>query len=307
MNIPVRNPRTGEVDYSIEAADVQAVKLAAARLREAQPAWFMRGVEKRAEALSAWADSILKYKDELTEALSVDTGRYNLSKGEVEGAAKNLKRWANIAPGLLRADEKASQLIDSITYTNQYVPYQLAGFISPWNFPVTLSLIDAAPALAAGCVALIKPSEITPRFAEPLLQTIRETPEISDFVEIILGDGQTGQALVGEADIICFTGSVPTGRKVAAAAAARFIPASLELGGKDPVIVLKGADLDKATDAVLRGSVLNTGHACLSIERIYVDESIYDEFVELLTEKASAVALNYQDILERESALRRGD
>ncbi|MEZ5895529.1 MAG: aldehyde dehydrogenase family protein [Parvularculaceae bacterium] len=296
MKIPVRNPRTGENDYVIEAADASEVGQVAARLRTAQPAWFAAGIEKRAEALIAWSDSILKHKEELTDALSVDTGRYALSKSEVEGAARNLKRWASIAPGLLQSDEKSSELIQTITYANQYVPYQLAGFISPWNFPVTLSLIDAAPALIAGCAALIKPSEVTPRFVRPLLKTIIETPEISEVVDIVLGDGATGAALVNEADIICFTGSVPTGRKVAAAAAARFIPASLELGGKDPVIVLQDADIERATDAVLRGSVLNTGHACLSIERIYVDEKIYDEFVDLLTKKAAAVDLNYPDI-----------
>lgn len=296
MTISVRNPRTGRVDYEFEPASRDEIAAKAKRLRDNQADWYGQGFEGRSAALIAWSNTIEAHKDKIIDALAVDTGRYYLSKREVEGAVANIRRWAKNAPGLLKTEEKESELIATVSYDNQYVPYELSGFISPWNFPVTLSLIDAAPALAAGSTALIKPSEVTPRFAEHLLETIRLTPEIAGAIDVVLGDGAVGAALIDEVDLICFTGSIATGRKVASAAAANFIPAFLELGGKDPVIVLKDADIDKATDSVVRGALLNAGQVCLSIERIYVHEDIHDAFVESLVCKANQLQLNTPDI-----------
>ena len=125
-----------------------------------------------------------------------------------------------------------------------------------------LSSIDAIPALIAGSAAIIKPSEVTPRFIEPLKEAISAVPELDKVLTYVAGGGETGQDIIDNVDIVCFTGSVPTGRKVAEACARNFIPAFLELGGKDPVIVTKSADLERATDAVLRGSVHATGQIC---------------------------------------------
>ena len=163
--------------------------------------------------------------------------------------------------------------------------------ISPWNFPLLLGLIDAIPALAAGCAVVIKPSEVTPRFIAPLRATLTGVPDLRDVVGIVEGAGDVGAGLIDLVDSVCFTGSVATGRHVGAAAAAAFIPAFLELGGKDPAIVLAGADLKRASSAVLWGSVANAGQSCLSIERIYVQEDIHDEFVGLLAGKARQVRL----------------
>jgi acyl-CoA reductase-like NAD-dependent aldehyde dehydrogenase len=170
------------------------------------------------------------------------------------------------------------------------------GIISPWNFPLLLSTIDLIPALLAGCAAVVKPSEITPRFVQPLMQAIAAVPVLRDVLWYVNGDGETGSQLIEQVDVLCFTGSVATGRKVAEAAAKRFIPAFLELGGKDPAIVLSGADLDRATSALLWGSVVNTGQSCLSIERIYVAEAIFAPFVEQLTEKAKRLNLAFPDV-----------
>lgn len=292
-----RNPRTGIEDFSFDAATPADVAAEAARLRASQPVWAALTPTARAGYLLRWADAIEADAYAIGEALAVDTGRRYLAHREVAGVIGNIRRWANMAPEKLEmAAMQPSQLVPGLRYGNQLVPYALCGFISPWNFPITLSLIDAVPALAAGCAVLIKPSEVTPRFVAPLAATLAAVPELQAVAGFILGDGATGQALVDQVDLICFTGSVPTGRKVAEQAARRFIPASLELGGKDPVIVTADADLDRATDAVLRGSILNSGQVCLSIERIYVEQSAHDAFLDLLVRKASAVQLNRDSI-----------
>jgi acyl-CoA reductase-like NAD-dependent aldehyde dehydrogenase len=176
------------------------------------------------------------------------------------------------------------------------VPYPLVGVISPWNFPLLLSTIDTIPALLAGCGVIVKPSEIAPRFVAPLKTALSAVPELRDVLTFVEGAGETGSILIENVDLVCFTGSVATGRKVAEAAAKRFIPAFLELGGKDPAIVLESADLELATSAILWGSVVNTGQSCLSIERIYVAESIFDKFYHQLVAKAHRLQLAYPTV-----------
>ena len=155
-----------------------------------------------------------------------------------------LIRWAQSAPELIQRYQPSANAtaIPTITTSTRLVPYGLVGVISPWNFPLTLALIDAIPALAAGCAVLIKPSEVTPRFIRPLMRAIAEVPEIAAVAALIEGDGATGAAIIEHVDFVAFTGSVATGRKVGESAARAFIPTSLELGGKDPMLVLASAD-----------------------------------------------------------------
>lgn len=152
--------------------------------------------------------------------------------------------------------DEAELIMPSISFRTQLVPYQLVGVISPWNGPLLLSCLDPVPALFAGAAVIVKPSEVAPRFVEPLMDTIRAVPEVAEVLTFITGDGETGQRLIQRVDMLCFTGSVPNGRKVAVACAERLIPAYLELGGKDPAIVTATADLDAAATAVLRGAAL---------------------------------------------------
>jgi acyl-CoA reductase-like NAD-dependent aldehyde dehydrogenase len=187
-----------------------------------------------------------------------------------------------------------------VKHRPQFVPYPIVGVISPWNFPLTLSMIDTIPALLAGCAVLLKPSEVTPRFLAPLGRALQRVPELAAVFAFVEGDGRTGEALINNVDAVCFTGSVPTGRKVALQCAGRLIPAFLELGGKDPLIVLEGANLDDAVTAALRGSVLATGQACQSIERIYAARPLFDAFLERLVKAASACRLNWPDISKGE-------
>ena len=288
--IEVRNPRTGKLDHTIEQPSDDWLERECLRLRASQDRWQQIGVEGRIAALQQLKQSIESQRDLLTTALVNDTGRLAISVLEIDSLISNIDRWCQLAPELLQASEK-NTAIPFIKLHQTSVPYPLVGVISPWNFPLLLSTIDTIPALLAGCAAIVKPSEIASRFVAPLRAAISTIPDLRDILTLVEGGGETGASLIEYVDLICFTGSVATGRKVAAAAARRFIPACLELGGKDPAIVLASANLELATSAILWGSVVNTGQSCLSIERIYVAEAIFAEFVDRLVAKAERLQL----------------
>ena len=292
----VRNPRTGQVDYRIEPLDAASLRKLALDLRARQIAWAAKSPADRAELLRSIGVAIARHRDAIAAALTIDTGRRAISAIEVDGTVRTLDRWANIAPDLIAraTGEPRPSATPGITVSTRLIPYPLVGVISPWNFPLTLALIDAIPALAAGCAVIVKPSEVTPRFIRPLMAALADVPEVP--IAVIEGDGATGAALIDQVDYIAFTGSVATGRKVAAAAAAAFIPASLELGGKDPMIVLASADPVWAARVALRASIVNTGQACQSIERVYVAQQIAEPFLAALVEAARSVRLNAKDI-----------
>jgi acyl-CoA reductase-like NAD-dependent aldehyde dehydrogenase len=207
-----------------------------------------------------------------------------------------VERWQAAAPALLDESAERDSATPGVGVRDSWVPFGLVGVISPWNFPLLLSMIDAIPALAAGCAVLVKPSEVTPRFAEPLMASIAKFPELAAVFRFVTGDGGAGAALIENVDAIAFTGSVKTGRLVAEACARRFIPAFLELGGKDPCIVLESADAAEAARIVLRASVQATGQACQSLERVYVHRSLYQDFIASLMEQAQALELNFPDV-----------
>ncbi len=298
--IQVRNPRSGKIDYWINPLTSSELQAECDRLRKGQISWQQLGIAGRIKALQDCKQALLDHKNELIESLIQDTGRYSETLIEFDSMLSGIDRWCRLAPELLSTEPDKTTAISFIQLQQQLVPYPLVGVISPWNFPLLLSTIDTIPALLAGCAAIAKPSEIAPRFIAPLTKTINSVPELRDVLLYIEGAGETGANLIAEVDLVCFTGSVATGRKVAAAATQKFIPSFLELGGKDPAIVLASADLDLATSAIVWGSVVNAGQSCLSIERIYVAESIFDNFVEQLVTKTKQLNLNYPLIKEGE-------
>ena len=295
--LPVRNPRTGQNDYQITPPTAEELREICARLREGQKSWGSAPLEHRIALMRRWAERIKAHSAELAEADSIDTGYCAISRMSPGIVTGSILGWSNAAPGILECArlEGKSSILPNIAFHTELRPYPLLGVISPWNAPLMLSLIDAVPALFAGCAAIVKPSEVAPRFIEPLTRTIAEVPELASVLTFVAGDGETGQEIIQNVDILCFTGSVPTGRKVAESCAKRFIPVFLELGGKDPVIVTETADLDRAATAILRGAVFGTGQVCFSVERIYVQEDVHAVFVDLLVKKAEQVQLNYPD------------
>ncbi len=203
----IRNPRTGQADYEIAPINSNAVEEEANRLRGAQSDWATKKPEERGAILLQWAEAIEADLGAIIQALTADTGRGGISKIEAAGVPGQIRRWATTAPQLIAEGQPVEQptSIPTITTSTQLVPYQLVGVISPWNFPMTLALIDAIPALLAGSAVLVKPSEVTPRFIKPLMETVRKIPDLAAVLSIIEGDGATGSAMVDQVDYICFT------------------------------------------------------------------------------------------------------
>ena len=295
--LPVSNPRSGKADYEIPDHDVDYVAARADELRLAQTAWQAQSLEYRCRILHQWREAIERHSQTIADALCIDTGRRLMARFETSGTLERIDHWIRRAPEIM-AQIKSGQsaMAPSVSYRYHMVPFSLVGIISPWNVPLTLALIDAIPALLAGSAVLLKPSEVTPRFAAPLADATSEVAELAGVLKIVTGGGETGMALIDNVDAICFTGSVTTGRKVALQAAQNFIPAFLELGGKDAAIVLPSADLDNAATAILRSAAGLTGQACQSLERIYVHQSVYDDFLRLLVGKARQIRPNWPDI-----------
>ncbi|WP_448518092.1 aldehyde dehydrogenase family protein [Rhodoflexus sp.] len=291
----VRNPRNGQYDYQIFPPDKEQLAAICQKMRDAQSRWQAIGVAGRVAAMQQWKAASQAMLPQLIDALAADTGRKSESVLEAQLIASSIDRWCDIATDFLSQKVEKQSSMPFIGIEQDLEPYQLVGVISPWNFPLLLSLIDTIPALLAGCAVIVKPSEVTPRFIKPMMASIAQVPQLADVLLYIEGAGATGAQLVELTDIICFTGSVATGLKVYESAARHFKPVFLELGGKDPAIVTATADLDQATSSLLWGSVVNAGQSCLSIERIYVEDSVFDRFVELLVQKTKQLRFAYPD------------
>ncbi|MCB1624849.1 MAG: aldehyde dehydrogenase family protein [Pseudomonadales bacterium] len=291
-----RNPRTGKCDYRFSPATSAVVAATANDLRRNQPEWQALGLVARADAMCRFADAIQSRRDELISVLVADTGRLSQSMLEVDALAPMIRLNIGFAKTLLADGPPQASFFPGVVARAQLVPFPLVGVVSPWNFPLLLAMIDSIPAFLAGCAVLFKPSEVTPRHSDVLTACFTDVPELRRVAAVVRGAGDIGSAVVDAVDAVCFTGSVRTGRLVAEQAAGRFIPAFLEMGGKDPAIVLASADIDYASTILLRASVAATGQACQSVERIYVARSIHDKFVEMIVTKATHVGLNRADI-----------
>jgi succinate-semialdehyde dehydrogenase / glutarate-semialdehyde dehydrogenase len=292
----IRNPRTGLLDYEISPLRQSALKKKTIQLRAAQTEWANLGIEYRIEVLQNWKKAVENHKSELIDAICTDTGRHWETLLEVDLIASSIDRWCKISRDFFTPQTLRQSSIPFISIEQDVVPYALVGVISPWNFPLLLSLIDTIPALLAGSAVIVKPSEVTPRFIKILEKTILEVPALHAVLAYVEGDGKTGSHIVELSDIVCFTGSTATGKKVYQKAARLFKPVFLELGGKDAAVVFESADLDHATSAILWGSTANAGQSCLSIERVYVQESVFQPFLELLIKKAQQLNLGYPDM-----------
>ena len=295
MIIPVRNPRIGLEDYVLRPLSEDELLKQTQRLRMGQVEWNNKGINHRIAALKVWQEQIVAAKEEIIEALTVDTGRYAESVLEFNLLPTTITRWIGWAGAFFNQENEKQSQVPMIRIRQDNVPYSLVSVISPWNFPLLLSIIDTIPALLAGSAVIVKPSEITPRFIKVLQKTIDLTPHLRDVLFYTEGAGHTGSLLVAAGDITCFTGSVATGKRVYQQAASLFKPCFLELGGKDAAIVIEGANTDHAARSILWGSTVNCGHSCLSVERVYVQRDIYTEFLQKIKNEADQIQLAIED------------
>jgi len=298
-DIPVENPATGEIVASVPDLGADAVAEMAARGRAAQPEWEAYGFGGRARVMRRAQKWIMDNADRVVETIVSETGKTyeDAQLAEIGYAGNAFGFWAKEAEGYL-ADEhvKSSQiLVKGKKLILRFRPIGLVGVIGPWNYPLTNSFGDCIPALMAGNSVILKPSEVTPLTSLLLADGLRACGLPENVLQIATGRGDTGAALVANVDMIMFTGSTRTGRKVAAEAAARLIPSSLELGGKDPMIVLSDADLERAANFATYYAMQNAGQTCISIERVYVEEPVYDEFVAKVAEKVRTLRVGKPD------------
>ncbi|MFL5893417.1 MAG: aldehyde dehydrogenase family protein [Solirubrobacterales bacterium] len=291
--IPVTNPATGEVIATVPELGADEVKGMVAAAREAQPTWAAVGFDGRAEVLLAARDWMAANAERVVTTIVGETGRPvdETQFAELSYGLSALEFWAKTAGSYL-ADERiesASPFVRGRKLVVRYAPIGVVGAIGPWNYPLNNSFGDCIPALAAGNAVVLKPSEVTPLTSLLMAEMLGECELPDGVFQVATGRGDTGAALVDEVDMVMFTGSVETGKKVMAQAAQTLTPVSLELGGKDPMIVLADADLERAANAAVAYGMNNSGQVCISVERLYVEAPVYDEFVARVTDKVSAL------------------
>jgi acyl-CoA reductase-like NAD-dependent aldehyde dehydrogenase len=285
QNLPagtILNPATGAVAGKVLWTDPADVPRIAAGLRQAQREWEARGAKGRAKVMARYAVWLGDHRDEIESLLIKETGK------SATDAAQEVPLLIMIASYYIKTMESALApetrpaplpFLSIKKITVHYRPRPVVGVIAPWNYPVANLLMDGIAALAAGCAVLLKPSERTPLTAE-LLQRGWIDSGAPEVMAIVQGAREAVEAVVDNSDYVQFTGSSATGAKVAERAARRLTPISLELGGKDPMIVLEDADVELAAHAAVWGAMFNAGQTCVSVERVYVLEPVYDQFVD---------------------------
>jgi acyl-CoA reductase-like NAD-dependent aldehyde dehydrogenase len=291
--IAVENPATGETIASVPDMDAAQVKALVDRARAAQPAWAGLGFDGRAEVMYDLRRWVVDNRERVAHTIAEENGKPvdEAMLTEIFYLCDSLGFWAKQGPKYL-ADERVrthSPLLLGKKVIVRHRPYGVVGVIGPWNYPLTNNFGDALPGLVAGNSVILKPSDVTPLTSLLMEEGFRAVGGTPDAFLVATGRGETGAALVDHADMIMFTGSTATGKKVLARAAETLTPVSLELGGKDPMVVLRDADLERAANMAVQWGMSNSGQICMSVERVYVEEPIYDEFVDKVVSKVKAL------------------
>jgi succinate-semialdehyde dehydrogenase/glutarate-semialdehyde dehydrogenase len=291
------NPASGEVLGEIECASDSEVLAAVQRARVAQPRWAEMGLHRRISVLREFQTQLHARKSDIAAAITREAGK-PLAEAlvtEVLVVLDAARFLIDHAWGLLRDQPVPHGNLATKLKRGRLVrePHGVVGIISPWNYPFAIPATETLAALVAGNAVVLKPSELTPVVALELASLLSAAGLPKDVFQVVIGEGPTGAALMRSAiDKLVFTGSVGTGKRIAAAAAERLLPVVLELGGKDPMLVLDDADVDVASSAAVWGAFVNAGQACLSVERCYVHRSLYQPFMKACAEKAGRLRVN---------------
>jgi acyl-CoA reductase-like NAD-dependent aldehyde dehydrogenase len=291
--IEVRNPATGELIGSVPALTVPEVGGVVARARAAQPGWEALGFDGRGKLLRRAQRWTIDNADRIARTIVAENGKAyeDAHLAEIGYASAAFGFWAKNARKYL-GDEKirsSSPFVLGRKLVVRHAPVGVVGVIGPWNYPLTNSFGDCIPALAAGNACVLKPASLTPLTSLLMAEGLRECGFPEDVFIVAPGSGEIGGELIDHVDFVQFTGSTEVGKKVMERAAKTLTPVGLELGGKDPMIVLEDADLERAANAAVHYSMQNGGQTCISVERVYVEEPIYAEFVERVERKLRAL------------------
>lgn len=290
---PVVEAFTGRELATIPVGTAEDAKAAVARARVAQVAWAARPAEERARIFHRYRDLVLANRDALMDMAQAETGKSRAAaQEEVLDISMTSRYYARTAPKAL-APKRVQGMLPGLTKTVvRHHPKGVVGVISPWNYPMTLAVSDAIAALLAGNAVVIKPDSQTPYCALACVDLLYQAGLPRDVFAVVPGPGSVvGTALVENTDYLMFTGSSATGQLLAEQAGRRLIGFSAELGGKNPMIVTKGANLREVADAAVRACFSNSGQLCISIERIYVEQPVADEFIRLFGERVKKMTL----------------
>lgn len=294
--VVVRNPADDTIVGTVPDMTAAEVAELAAQLRAAQPAWEALGPEGRKVHLLRWLDWIVDNKEHILGLVHREAGKsWGDAQIELLVAVEVINYYAKNSAAFLADETPSPHNVSAITKRLRLIrrPHPLVGIITPWNYPLAMPMMDVPGALMAGAAVMTKPSEVTPLAWAEVVRGWNEEIGAPPVLGLASGLGLTGAAVVDEVDMVQFTGSTATGRRIGIRAAERLIPASLELGGKDAMVVLADADLDRAVDGAVWGGLFNAGQSCIAVERVYVEAPVYDEFVERLVNAVDRIRVGH--------------
>ncbi len=293
--LPFVNPATGDQFGQVAIASSAEIALAHKEMRQAFQVWRRKPLTERIRILRQFQAEVIDAIDEISTVINQDTGKSRQDGWvEVNMSVDRLHQYYKLAPKWLERRRVPPGLYLFKQYYTEPHPFGVVAVIGPWNYPFDLCVPPMCSALLAGNTVLLKPSEVTPAVGVMIEKLIQRVPELAPFVRVLHGDGSVGaQIVASRPDLIFLTGSTATGHKIAQKAAESLTPFIYELGGKDPMIVFDTADIQAAARWGTWGAVYNTGQTCMGIERVYVQEAAYDEFVTAALAEARQVKIGY--------------
>lgn len=293
--LEVEMPAVGRVLAPVPRCTPEDVEAAAAAARAAQEGWSQVPVRDRAEVLLRFAGLVLDRQDEVLDIIQLESGKARRHAfEEIIDVAQVARYYARTAPRLLAPRRRAGAIPGLTRAWEHHHPKGVVGVISPWNYPLTLSVSDTLPALVAGNAVVTKPDQQTPFTALWAAERLEEAGLPAGVLQVVTGSGaELGDAVIGHSDFVMFTGSIRVGRTVAARAGGRLIDFSMELGGKNAILVLDDARLARAVPGAVAAAFSNAGQLCISAERMFVDDAIWDDFVPRFVEATRALKLGH--------------
>lgn len=296
VSAAVTNPATGDITGQITFASPLDIERTARKARSAQATWAAAPLQKRLSVMRRFHDIVITECNQILDCIQRETGKSRRdAMTEVTTVLGTIRHYLAFSARYLGEERVRPPLIGLTSSRVSHQPHGLVGMITPWNYPFMLGIADAVPALIAGNAVLTKPSHLTPLSAHLAATLLNRAGLDPDLCQILDGGAEVAQAVINQVDYVGFTGSTATGRKVAVSAAERLIPCSLELGGKNAMLVLQGAKVNDAVEGLINGAFSNSGQSCITVERIYVHDSIYDQFVARAVERTQSVNLGYSE------------